>query len=220
MWRRTGVAVGESTWVQDAEPDAGALAYPYCDPWRGDPEWFQVEVREARGVTDRGVWFVVGCETPMCLFHAVGLRPVRLDYLPGVCAYCGLAADTRDHLIPRGWSGDTARSGVFTVPACRECNSAIQDKWAPTIEQRRMIAHEHITRKYSEYVGRDVSPEELAEYGPNLRSMIEAAMAIGEIMDARLAWPPFESYDIQAIQRSGIDDPFEAGLLAPIEETV
>lgn len=36
------------------------------------------------------------------------------------CAYCGVAADTLDHVKPRHKGGNTVTNNL--VPACRECN--------------------------------------------------------------------------------------------------
>jgi hypothetical protein len=141
------------------------------------------------------------------------MHPVDLDYQPGICVYCGLDADTVDHLLPRGWSGDTLRSRVLTVPACRECNSAIGGQWASTITERREVAQAAIRRRYRKLLaGAALSQKDLAELGPNLRSYVEASLTVRKVVEARLAWPP-PMYDIQAMQRSDIDDPDGAGLL-------
>jgi hypothetical protein len=196
--------------VQDLAPWAHLAR---CTPWRGHPEWFQYEARVANEVTRAHCWLAVTCATPMCLTHVRVMHPVDLDYQPGICVYCGLDADTEDHLLPRGWSGNTSRSRVLTVPACRECNSVIGAQWASTITTRREVAHDAIRRRYRKLLsGLTPSPEDLAELGPNLRSYVEASLTVRQVVEARLAWPP-PLYDVQAMQRSEIDDPEGAGLL-------
>lgn len=188
-----------------------------CDPWRGPREWFQFEARKVLAA-DRHLWITNWCDTPLCLtgHHLRTLQPVALDYLPGVCVYCGLLGSTKDHLIPRGWSGDAQRSYVLTVPACRQCNSFIGAKWAPTITERRAIAQRRIRRKYRDALRvHRFTNAELDEMGPNLRSMIDAKYDLAEVTRARLAWPPFEGYDLGACIRAGYDDPYEIGLLQP-----
>lgn len=186
-----------------------------CDPWRGPREWFQYEARKVL-LADRHLWLTNCCNTSMCLTgtHLVTLRPEPLDYMSGICVYCGLSADTKDHLIPRGWSGDTSRSFVLTVPACRQCNSFIGDKWAPTITERRVVAQKRIKSKYRDALRvHRFSIADLEEMGPNLRSMVDAKYAIAEVVRSRLAWPPYEDYDFGACMRAGFPDPYEAGLL-------
>jgi hypothetical protein len=201
------------TWQTDAEP---LPVPPGCDPWRGRRDWFQYEARRANGITARHLWINTTCETTMCMSHVVILHPRALDYLPGVCVYCGLVGETKDHLLPRGWSGDAYRSWVLTVPACRECNCAIGAKWAPTITERRRIAHRAMRVRYRKYLGRPaLSAADIAELGPNLRSVIDAGLAIGEVVRDRLAWPPHPLYDLMAARRSEIDDPYGIGLLKP-----
>lgn len=196
------------------EPVPLAAPSTMCAAWGGRSDWFQYEARITNGVINRHVWIVTTCKTPMCMIHIKTLRPVRVDYLPDVCVYCGFWAETKDHLVPRGWSGDVDRSWVFTVPACRECNLGIGSKWAPTITERRSVAHKFIRRKYRRHLAQDrFTQEDLDEMGRNLRSLIESGMQVGELTRKRLAWPPFEGYDIQAAQRSGIDDPYAIGLI-------
>lgn len=190
--------------------------FPWCDPWRGPKEWFQYEARKVLELTDRHLWIVNTCPTEMCLchYHLKTLQATPLDYLSGVCVYCGLSANTKDHLIPRGWSGETARSFVLTVPSCRECNAFISDKWAPTITERRTIAQDRIKSKYRAALRvHRFTKEDLAEMGPNLRSMVDAKHAIAEVVRDRLAWPPYEGFDFGACVRAGFEDPYEAGLL-------
>lgn len=185
-----------------------------CSPWGGRKDWYQHEARQTNSINKRYLWIVPTCATRMCLIHIKALRPLQIDYLPDVCIYCGFWGESRDHLIPRGWSGDVDRSWVLTVPACRECNSGIGAQWAPTITERRALAHKFIKRKYKRYlVGSIFTQEDLEEMGRNLRSMIEGGIQVGELTRNRLAWPPFGDYDLQAAQRSGIDDPYVIGLI-------
>jgi hypothetical protein len=203
--------VHHPTWCDELEPPHTP---PGCDPWRGRRDWFQYEARRANNINDRYLWLVTSCKTPMCMAHIHTLKPLTIDYLPGVCVYCGLTADTKDHLVPRGWSGEVDRSWVLTVPACRECNSAIGAKWAPTVTERRDLAHKHIRKRYAKYLSRfPHTKKDMAEMGPNLRSYCEAGLQMRELVHDRLNWPPYEGYDIQAAQRSGIDDPYVFGLI-------
>ena len=146
--------------------------------------------------------------------HLIAHQPVKIDYPPGVCIYCGFPAGTKDHLIPRPWSGDTRRSLVAVVPACGECNSRIGAKGSCNIDERRKIAHDSIRKASRELLAAPEWTEgELAEYGPSLRSHLEARGRQRQAIVARLAWPEDPFYDIRAWQKSGIDDPVSIGVL-------
>jgi hypothetical protein len=188
-----------------------------CDPWRGPREWFQHEARKVLHV-DRHLWITNTCRNSPCLngTHLATLRPEPLDYLPGVCVYCGLPASTKDHLIPWGWSGDAARSYVLTVPACHQCNEYIGDVWAPTITERRRIAQQRIrSRNRRALRVHRFTQAELDEMGPNLRSSVDAGTELAELVRARLDWPGNSLYDFGACARAGFADPYDAGLLLP-----
>ena len=47
-------------------------------------------------------------------------RQQIFDAWNGICAYCGVPADTLDHVKPRHRGGNTVADNL--VPACRECN--------------------------------------------------------------------------------------------------
>jgi hypothetical protein len=155
------------------------------------------------------------CETDLCteVEHLELTYAVKLDYPAGVCVYCGLAGNSVDHILPRTWTGDGgARSNVYTVPSCAECNSAINDAYAPSITLRREIAHKYIRRRYRSVLRMILpTPDELEEYGPGLRSYIEDGIANRELILDRLNWPPV-GFDQRAAERSGID-PYESGLI-------
>lgn len=54
-------------------------------------------------------------------------RKKQLLLLEGsTCAYCGKAADTIDHIIPRSKNGSDDESNI--VPCCKSCNSSKKDK--------------------------------------------------------------------------------------------
>ena len=58
------------------------------------------------------------------------------------------------------------------------------------------------------------SREQLDELGPNLRIHVEGAMAEKANILRRLGWPYDPGYDLRALERSGIADPFQTGLLS------
>lgn len=108
----------------------------------------------------------------------------------GFCRYCGDPADTVDHLLPRAWTGEAQRSLVDTVPACRECNSALGDSFLRSIIERREHVREHLRRKYRRILDLPVWTEpELAELDHSLRTRVEDSLARREWIMDRLRWP-------------------------------
>lgn len=121
------------------------------------------------------------------------------DDLEFVCVYCGVFADSEDHVVPRHLlerAGELSvdlskvmRMQRWVVPACRECNTMIGGRLYPTLAERRAAAHAGIRRKYASYLRvPDWSDEELDEMGPTAQREIVAAMAVRDWVRKRLAW--------------------------------
>lgn len=196
-----------------------------CIPFEGRPTHYQNEalgryLHVEQNRIQQFSWAVWTCDTDYCLNlnHLEIKNPIKLDYPAFVCTYCGLAAGTRDHLMPSTWTGDAVRGSVFTVPACAQCNSAIGDRFAMSITDRRKVAQDYLRKRYRkvlQYV--DVSADELKEYGPTLRASIVAGMEQRRIAEDRINWPPL-GYDDRAVESLGIDA-YECGLLTAPAET-
>lgn len=164
-------------------------------------------------------WVFVLCDEPMCLNaeHMAIHRPQKLLYPHGVCVYCGKRAGTRDHVMPVTWTGKSHRKSVLTVPACGECNSFIGADFAPSITERRALAHAGIRRKYKATLRtHDFTEDELDDFEGALRIDIEGAMVAKQFVLERLAWPPLD-YDQRAIEHTGFNA-YELGLLLPIDQ--
>lgn len=58
-------------------------------------------------------------------------RELQIEHLPE-CTYCSEPATTRDHVPPVSLVGKHNN----TVPACVECNCALQGHWLMTLESR------------------------------------------------------------------------------------
>ena len=162
-------------------------------------------------------WVVATCGS-QCLNpqHLIAHQPRVIAYPAGVCVYCGFPAGTKDHLVPRPWSGDTRRSSVAVVPACGECNAWIGAAGSASIDDRRKIAHDRLRKARSETLAAPEWAEgDLAELGPVLRQHVEAKQRERKATLARLAWPEDPFYDMRAWQKSGVDDPVAIGVIAP-----
>lgn len=109
------------------------------------------------------------------------------------CAYCGVRADTVDHVPARSvrpFLAETlpGRYPELEVPCCRECNSALGARGL-TIAVRRTLAREAIEHRYRSVLAMPGwSDEELAELGPELRRVVEHDRALKDWVRARLSW--------------------------------
>ena len=192
-----------------------------CHPFDGpDIRWrervLQIAFVELGIEQPRLAWPTPTCGTEKCLTfaHLAWTTPERLAYPNGICVYCGVIADTEDHLLPRTWTGDAVRKHVITIPACRQCNSTINDRYLPSITARRNEAHRYIARKYRKVLKIPAwSDTELRKLGKTLRSSVERGLHEQKLARARLAWPEEPDYDLRVMHLSGIENPYEIGLL-------
>lgn len=194
---------------------------PQCKQFDGEIRKYQSEAIHVRWVelaieTEPWEWIDTTCGTPFCLTpqHLRANAPQRLHYPAGTCTYCGAPSGTKDHLIPRNWSGETGRRFVLTVPACAECNSLINDHPATSITDRRKVAHKRLRRKKARtlaYV--DYTPEQMREFGRALRDSIAGGLEEKKRVLRRLEWPTDPDYDRRALEKSGIPDAYAIGLI-------
>lgn len=193
---------------------------PRSPRWHGNPRQYQLEA-QARYAThhDRAVlpWSYVttNCDVAQCLDpECMTVRTARkIKYPADICVYCGEGGYTRDHLLPEPMTGKTLRGMVVVVPACRWCNSVINDMPDFNVGERRRKAQLALERKYKHLL---LSPhktlDDLRELGPLLRSVAEKNNALRQRVKARLGWPLDPFYDLRAFQRSGFEDPESQGL--------
>ena len=160
-------------------------------------------------------WILNTCDSAQCLNpdHMVVHAPTKIAYPAGICVYCGLGAGSRDHLIPRGTSGEARRHLVAVVPACSECNNRINDHPAHSVSERRRVAHASLRKAKRKLLqAPEWTPDEMGEFGPSLRAYIERSAYDKALLRVRLAWPEDPFYDIRAFQKSGIEDPVGLGM--------
>src|SRR5690606_25044928 len=118
-----------------------------CVEWSGREKHYQREATialEGEGVTIRPWdWITPQCGTDTCITpdHLRVTSSKNLAYPAGLCIYCGRRGHTKDHLLPRAWSGSAARAFVVTVPSCGTCNTLLADTLTWSITERRAIAH-------------------------------------------------------------------------------
>jgi len=118
------------------------------------------------------------------------------------CYYCGVPADTIDHVIPRHILESLAtladpevsayynrKHKVKTFPACRECNSLIGAKYFGTLAERKDYLKERLRRHYRNVLGTgEWSDRDLGELEYNLQGYIVGSIHAKELLLRRLAW--------------------------------
>jgi hypothetical protein len=196
-----------------------------CDLWTGKAKDYQAAAARSLMLEGREpspwAWITPTCGSALCIDpdHLRVHSPLTLAYPKGLCIYCGRSAATKDHLLPRNWSGQTQRHFVVTVPACGTCNSLINDTLTWSITERRALCHVRLRRKYAKVLKTmDHTPEMLDEYGPTLRAFIEDELEKKRAVREMLAWPADPAYDARALERSGIGDPYVLGLILSGDE--
>lgn len=113
------------------------------------------------------------------------------------CTYCGLPADTRDHVIPQAARGSVPPEWLLacpdTVPACRECNSLANDRIVVrSVDEKRDEIHELLRRRYRKLLAKpDWDSTALRTMGPAMRRQIRATLHRRDVLLQRLAWPYF-----------------------------
>jgi len=118
------------------------------------------------------------------------------------CYYCGLPAESTDHVVPQSMLDDwirlgdledydlaTGRGRRLTVPSCQQCNSMLGGKYDPTLGDRKMRVKVRLRKKYERVLATpDWTPEQLATLGPRLRGHVERAIRMRDLVRRRIAW--------------------------------
>lgn len=196
-----------------------------CIAWAGRRERFQETARRSLIIEGFSVfpwsWVVVNCGSDTCLNpdHLAFHEPIKLFYPNGVCVYCGRHGHTKDHIIPRHWAGESGRNFVATVPACGLCNSLLSNTVAWAINERREIAHRRAMKKFRRLLQMPRwDNDQLAEVEGSLRSYILDEMSKRAEVQRMLKWPEDPNYDLRYLERSGLDDPFQIGMITAEDE--
>jgi hypothetical protein len=98
----------------------------------------------------------------------------------GDCTYCGMPADTVDHLIPICYSRPRRPSHAAgncgpTVPCCRECNMLLGTVPLFTVAERASELSDRLENRYRKILGAPVwTEEDLVALGPSLEASIRA----------------------------------------------
>jgi hypothetical protein len=118
------------------------------------------------------------------------------------CHYCGMPADSIDHVVPQAVlddardSGDEALLAAVTerrrrliVAACRECNSLARSVMDPTLAARTARVKVALRRRHRKALAMpDWSDRELMEVSVGIRLLVIHAINERDILRQRLAW--------------------------------
>jgi hypothetical protein len=123
-------------------------------------------------------------------------------FAPGAtaCYYCGMPAETTDHVIPQSLIHAVKRSGDemlllavedprrrMTVPACRECNGLAGYKYHETLADRAQYVRERLAHKHRKALATpDWEPRELFQLSATLRRRVIAALYERDLTRRRL----------------------------------
>lgn len=113
------------------------------------------------------------------------------------CYYCGVPADSIDHVTPRNilqrmdvLYEELKAPAALTVPSCRECNCAIlQGHFYETMAERKEAAKDGIKKRYRSLLDAPRwTDAEIAELGDGLGQYVSATMEWKDWLASRLAW--------------------------------
>jgi len=199
--------------------DSAKISTRDCIPWDGRPRDWQEAARDQLeaiiGTLLPWQRVATSCGTYHCCqrLHLRSISARQINYPKYVCIYCGLPGYTKDHLLPVTVTGGAARDWVAVVPACGQCNSIIGERIGHRVGERRDFVHECLRRKNKKMLDKGKLTEaDLAEFGPNLRSLIQAMEDKRDVLLQRLAWPE-PGYDERAFVKTGIEDPYGLDLI-------
>ena len=111
------------------------------------------------------------------------------------CVYCGLVADTIDHVPPSSIRPSLIAAGLarrypfVEVPACRECNVLLGASHGLTVPERKRYLKRRLRSRYAKYLRvPDWNDYELGHLGPNLQRYIAAGLEKRRVAEDRLRW--------------------------------
>lgn len=111
------------------------------------------------------------------------------------CSYCGVIANSVDHIPPRSARDGIIASGLMMrypfieVPACRECNSLLNLRGGWTLCERRDYIRRQLKRRYRHSLAiPDWTDSELARMSVGMRRYISYGLIVRDFVRQRLAF--------------------------------
>ncbi len=131
----------------------------------------------------------------LCKFRAESRKDDDDDVWVTPCVYCGVPADSIDHVPPRTARDRILEMGLaskypfFTVEACRECNSLLGGQTFWTLDERKRYIKKTLRKRYKKYIELpDWSEEELKELGGSMSEYVNNSLEIKRVAIKRLEW--------------------------------
>ena len=126
---------------------------------------------------------------------ALDARAMRLYPDADPCAYCGVIANSVDHVPPRSQRDRLVALGLalqydfFEVPACRECNSVLGARPLWTLRERRAYIKRMLKRRYADVLKiPDWTDSELAQMSPMMQTYILNGIEVREFIRQRVQY--------------------------------
>ncbi len=120
-------------------------------------------------------------------------RTAARETLEYTCEYCGIVADSVDHVPPTSIRPTLVDLGLdlhfpfFEVRACRECNSTLSDRGLWTLGTRRAYIAERLKKRYRRYLEiPDWTPDELMALEERLRKLTIQGLAVRDLTLRRI----------------------------------
>lgn len=113
------------------------------------------------------------------------------------CYYCGVPADSIDHVPPKSvreriiQSGLSDRYPFVEIDSCRECNAVIGARTLWTLSERKKFIKRALRRRYAKFLRiPEWSPTELMKMGDRsvMRRFIENGIIVRDITLERIKW--------------------------------
>lgn len=130
------------------------------------------------------------------------------------CFYCGLPADTWDHVIPVSYLAGLLDAGFVkyspVVPACRECNVLAGSAVFEDFAEKRAYVRTRLQKRYKDLLKMPYwFPEQIAEMGPNMAKRIRADMVRQQEVFDRLEFDYTLVGSFEPRESDLLDEPFD-----------
>jgi hypothetical protein len=115
------------------------------------------------------------------------------------CIYCGAPnASTKDHVPPITVAASLPVDDLpplLLYPCCEECNSLLGDRFLLTVEERSDFIAGALRKRYARALKQaHFEEDELEEFGPGLRSMLQTTQRVGDVVRQRIAHAEIARY--------------------------
>ena len=129
--------------------------------------------------------------SPRCRYASWAETPPTAQ----ACTYCGIPADTIDHVPPQSARPAIIEIGLRNrwpfeeVISCRECNLLLGARALWTVKSRKAFIKKALARRYKKYLRiPSWTDAEIARMGRGLQDHVLSGIVIRELVNKRLKW--------------------------------